>query len=343
MLNNEKLQLVAVDDGYAQTKLYSIDKDGKPLKKVLRSSVRNGRFGVGSISGGGFIGLYETEEGPFTVSEDVEGENTQFDTFHTSTVNRVLVNHALIEANFGGQEIDLITGLPVSDYFVNGSKDDSKIAQKKSNLLKTVNSGSSDILMPVIKNVEVGCQAVAAWVDFAMNDKFELRDDIDGAIAIVDIGGRTTDIATVINGEKVDHQRSGTDNTGVLDVYNAITHAIGTKFNIRDKFPLSDIDAAVRSENKTFKLWGKNQDVSEIIDTVLAEHESKLSRIIERIIGSGASIDKVVFVGGGSALFSNLIEKFPHNGETVKDPEFANARGLYKYSIYQKQSQENEE
>ena len=123
MLNNEKLQLVAVDDGYAQTKLYSIDKDGKPLKKVLRSSVRNGRFGVGSISGGGFIGLYETEEGPFTVSEDVEGENTQFDTFHTSTVNRVLVNHALIEANFGGQEIDLITGLPVSDYFVNGSKD----------------------------------------------------------------------------------------------------------------------------------------------------------------------------------------------------------------------------
>lgn len=332
---NPALPLVAVDDGYAQTKLYSVTEEGRSIKRVLRSSVRGGRYGVGSISGDGFIGLYETEDGPYTVSEKIEGENTQFDNFHTSTVNRVLVNHALIEAGYGGKEIELITGLPVADYFINGARDSKKIDLKQSNLLKSVKPATEGAQVPLIREVTVGCQAVAAWVDFAMNDDLDLRDDIDGAVAIVDIGGRTTDIATVINGESVDHARSATDNTGVLDVYNAVTDALRSKFNIRDKFPIADVDAAIRSKDKTFRLWGKPQDVSDIIEEVIAEHESKVARTIERTIGSGASINKVVFVGGGSALFTNLVAKFPHNGETVDDPEYANARGLWKYARYQ--------
>jgi plasmid segregation protein ParM len=335
MSNENAFQLVAVDDGYARTKLYTVDADGKAVKHALRSSVRTGRYGVGSITGDGFIGLYDTEDGPFTVSEKIEGENTQFDGFHVSTVNRVLVNHTIIDAGFGGRDVDLITGLPVADYFVNGARDVRKIEMKRDNLLKPVTAGTDGVLMPSIKNVTVGCQAVAAWVDFAMDDDLNLRDDIDGAIAIVDIGGRTTDIATVINGESVDHARSGTDNTGVLDVYNAVMHAVVGKFNIRDKLPVAAIDQAIRSDDRSIRLWGKKHDISEIIESALAEHESKLARIIDRIIGDGASINKVVFVGGGSALFTKLKDLFPHNGETVDDPEFANARGLHKYARYQ--------
>lgn len=334
MTDLNDIQLVAVDDGYAQTKLFTIGPDGSTVKKVIRSSVRAGRYGVGSIDGSGFIGLYDTEDGPFTVSDKIEGENTQFDAFHTSTVNRVLVNHALIEAGLGGREIKLITGLPVRDFFVDGTRDAEKIALKQANLMKPVRPGADHIMMASIHDVTVGCQAVAAWVDFAMNDDLEIRDDIDGAVAIVDIGGRTTDIATVINGESVDHRRSATDNTGVLDVYAALVNGIHTRFKIRDNFPIADMDSALRNPAKTFRLWGKDHDISDIIDTVLAEHESKLARIIDRVIGTGASINKVVFVGGGSALFPNLTKAFPHNGEMVEDPEFANARGLHKYARY---------
>lgn len=331
--NENKTLLVAIDDGYAQTKLYGEAEDGSVIRFNMRSSVRPGRYGLGSISGVGSVGLYDTaEDGPFTVSEDVEAEDTKFDGFHVSPMNRVLVNHALVGGGYAGKDVSIITGLPVADFFLNGFKDDDKVAAKRANLLKKVNLTSGEETTASILDVRVGCQAVAAWVDFALDDNLAEREGIDGAVAIVDIGGRTTDVATVIGGQSVDHARSGTANIGVLDVYRAVEAAIGAKFKIRDRFPTKQIDDAVR--HGKIRLWGKDQDVKEIVDEVVKEHESKIAREIERRIGSGAAMSAVVFVGGGSALFDRIPSLFP-NGKMAADPEYANARGLFKYARYQ--------
>lgn len=330
-----RIPLFAIDDGYAQVKGYGEDDNGQIVKSRMRSSVRPGRYGLGAISGHGAVGLYDTEEGPFTVSEDVEAENTQFDGFHLSTMNRVLVNHALVSAGYGGREVEIVTGLPVADFFLNGFKDEEKVAAKQANLLKSVTLTSGDEKTARITKVSVGCQAVAAWVDYALDDELNERVDIEGPVAIVDIGGRTTDVATVINGQSVDHARSGTANIGVLDVYKAVEAVIGGKFKIRDKFPLNTIDAAVRTGK--IRLWNKDNDVSDLVNEVLREHESKITREVERRIGSGAAMNAVVFVGGGSALFKSIAGQYP-NGVTLDDPEFANARGLYKYAKYQQKA-----
>lgn len=333
---NIKPLLVAIDDGYAQTKVYGERPDGTIGKYHMRSSVRPGRYGVGSISGDGFVGLYETEEGPFTASEDVEAESTQFDNFHTSTMNRVLVNHGLVGAGYGGLAVDIITGLPVADFFgPDGAKDEAKIALKKANLQKPVQLASGGDKVALLKNITVGCQAVAAYIDYALDDDLNEVQDVDGAVAIVDIGGRTTDIATVIGGSRIDHARSGTANIGVLDVYKAVKQGIWTELKIRDDFPINVIDKAVRTGS--IKLWGKQQDVSKIVTDVVAEYEAKLAREIERRISTGAAMNAVVFVGGGSALFKGISKTF-QNGYMSDDPEFANARGLYKYVRYQNQA-----
>lgn len=330
-MSDSKL-LVAIDDGYAQTKLFGDGPDGKPVKFVMRSSCRPGRYGLGAISGTGAVGSYETVEGDqFTVSEDIEAEDTKFDGFHTSTMNRVLVNHALVGAGYGGKDVNLITGLPVADFFVDDEKDVEKIATKQENLRKGVKLTSSSNPMPNIVNVRVGCQAVAAWVDYVLDDDMRERHDTSGAIAIVDVGGRTTDIAVVIGGQAVDHSRSGTENIGVLDVYGALAKAVRTKFKTRDKFPLAQMDEAVRSG--AVKLWGQQHDVTDLVKSVISEHEGKIVREVERRLGSGSTLAAIVFVGGGSALFKSIAQRFP-NGVMADDPEFANARGLYKYARY---------
>lgn len=328
-----KHTLVAVDDGYAQTKLYSVDDNGKPVRFCMRSSVRPGRYGLGSISGEGNIGLYETDEdGAFTVSEAIEAENTMFDGFHVSTMNRVLVNHALVAGGYAGEDVSLMTGLPVADFFINGFKDEAKIAEKRANLLKEVRLTSGDKRTAHIRDVRVGCQAVAAWVDYALDDDLNLREEMEGVVAIVDIGGRTTDIATVIDGQQVDHARSGTANIGVLSVYEALQNTICSNFKVRDRFPVNQLDAAVRT--KKIKLWGSEEDVSDAVADVVKEQQSKIVREIERRIGSGASMSAVVFVGGGSALFSDIANSL-RNGRMAEDPEYANARGLFKFAKYQ--------
>lgn len=329
--------LVAIDDGYAQTKVYGQAPDGTIKKFHMRSSVRPGRYGVGSISGGGNIGLYETEEGPFTASEDVEAENTQFDNFHVSTMNRVLVNHSLVSAGYGGLLVDAITGLPVADYFeLDGTIDQEKIALKQANLKKEIRIAGGGGKVAILNNISVGCQAVAAYIDYALDDDLNEIRDMDGAIAIVDIGGRTTDVATIIDGVRIDHARSGTANIGVLDVYKAVKQGIWSQEQIRDELPLNVIDKAVRTG--FIKLWGDQRDVTEIVKAVTTEYQSKLAREIERQIGKAAAMNAVVFVGGGSALFTEISEEF-RNGHMADDPEFANARGLYKNALRERQGE----
>lgn len=319
---------VAVDDGYAQTKLVGeCPKTGEMQKHTLRSSIRTGRSSLGGFGGGG-IGLYSTEEGEyFTVSEEIESENTQFDGFHVSAMNRVLVNHSLINAGYGGCNIRLVTGLPVADYYMDDERDGEHIEAKKENLKKAVTASSGEP-MPVIGEVRIGCQAVAAWFDYVLDDNLKQVNDSKGRVAIVDIGGRTTDIAVVIGGAAIDHASSGTANIGVLDVYKTFHKELRKFFGIKTEFPLEQIDIAVRTGK--MKLWNKEQDVSEIVEGVVREHESQIAREVERRIGSAANLAAVVFVGGGSALFRSIAGRFP-NGHMPDDPEFSNAKGLYKY------------
>ncbi len=332
IMSSEALRIVAIDDGYAQTKLVG-DKDGGGVTLFkMRSSVRPGRYGLGTLGGTGGIGTYETEEGDqFTVSEDIEAENTQFDGFHTSTMNRVLVHHALLKGGFGGQPVLLVTGLPVSDYFFDDERDEKKIAAKTKNLMRGVTSTSGDGPTADVRKVKVGCQAVAAYMDYMLDDDLKEREDPTASIAVVDIGGRTTDVAVVVKGSGIDHARSGTENVGVLDVYNALSKVIRQEFGTRDKFPLEMMDAAVRT--KKIELWGKRHDVSALVNAVIQEQEGKIAREVERRIGSAANLRSVVFVGGGGALYKDIAKRFP-NGVMAENPEFSNARGLYKYIKY---------
>lgn len=323
--------LVAIDDGYAQIKVYGDNPaGGAPVRQVFRTSVRSGRYGLSTLEGES-KGAYHTEEGEdFTVSDQVAGENTQFDGFHTSSMNRALVHHGLSVAGYDGLEVELTTGLPVADYFLGEGTDDAKIEAKRKNLLAGISrAGRKDIPMPVVKGVDVGCQAVAAWFDYVFDDNMERRADPSQSIAIIDIGGRTTDVAVVVGGSQIDHAQSGTQNTGVLDVYKSLRDLVRKEFDIKDEIPLATLDRAVRTG--TIRLWGDEQPIEALVAKALADIEGRIGREVQRRIGSAASLGAVVVVGGGGALFQNVAKTF-RNGALVEDPEFANARGLWKVS-----------
>lgn len=323
--------LVAVDDGYAQTKLYGRTPGGGIARAMIRSSARPGRYALMRLDGEGGIGSYQTEEGEdYTVSEDIEGENTQFDGFHTSGMNRVLVHHALRSAGYGGRSVDLWAGLPVADFFSGGRKNARKIEAKQQNLARGVRNASGPDPVARIARVRVGCQALSAFVDHFLDDDLRERDVAVEKVAVVDIGGRTTDVALVLDGASFDPRHSGTENVGVLDVYRALSDLVRARFGTRDEYPLSLLDRAVRTGR--IKLWGKQHEVADLVEEAVREQQTKVAREVERRLGSASDVDTVLFVGGGSALFTGIAELFP-NGVIPPDPEFANARGLYKYAL----------
>ena len=329
--SDRKVYLVATDDGYAQVKLVGQNPNGVGLVKMLvRSSVRPGRYGMSTLSGARAMGSYSTEEGEdYTVSDDVEGESTMFDGFHVSPLNRVLVNHALVAGGYGGHQVGLVAGLPVGDFFIDGALDQDKIVAKTRNLSKAITSASGAPMADIVQ-VKIGCQAIAAFVDYLLDDDLVARDVATKRVAVVDIGGRTTDIAVIMNRDSLDASKSGTSNIGVLDVYEMVARGIRAKFKTRDKYTLSDMDRAVRSGS--FPMWGEPHDVSDLVAEAVREQETKIEREVSRRIGAASNVDVVLFVGGGAALFTRVSEPF-RNGKVAPDPEFANARGLLKYMM----------
>lgn len=330
-MSDNRTLLVAVDDGYAQVKLYGDAPSGKGVHDfVMRSAIAVGRRGLGNIDGSESIDAWKTAEGnDFSVSEAVETENTQVDSFHFSEMNRVLINQGLYRGGYGGRKVALLAGLPVANYFDHGARNEDAIRRKTENLMRGVTLSSSQDPIAEISDVRIGCQAVAAYIDWMLDDKLEQVQEADSRVAIVDIGGRTTDIATVIGGNQIDHDRSGTANLGVLDVYKAVERGINSKFKTADKFPLTYLDAVVRSGKG--KLFGKLEDMGEIVATALAEKGAQIGLEVERKLQNAATLDAVVFVGGGSALFKDIAAKFPRNGVMAPDPEKSNARGMYKF------------
>lgn len=324
--------VVAVDDGYAQTKLWGDDGAGGIKSLALRSSVRSGHRSIVSFSGDNIGSSYLVEEGEeFTVSPDIEGENTQFDGFHRSAMNRVINHHALVAAGYGGKNVHLITALPVGEFFIDGRKNNSAIDAKTTNIAMGIKNINKAIALANIVEVSVGCQALAAFVDYWLDDDLSEKEVPIERVAIVDIGGRTTDVVLVLYGESVDQRRSGTENIGALDVYSSLAAMIRENFKVRDVFPMKMMDEAVR--NRSIKLWGKNQDIADLVQKAIDEQRGRLTREIERRLGGAADIDRVVFVGGGSNLFQGISSMF-QNGTEVESPEFANARGLYKFTRY---------
>ena len=327
--------LVAVDDGYAQTKVYGVDPNdsSKRVRTVYRTSARPGRYMLANISGDSMVSCYRAEEGDeFTVSDEIVTESTVFDGFHESTMNRVITRHGLALAGYGGSHVDLTVGLPVADYFEpDGNRNKGKISRKIANMLKGVERISPGAPLAVIDSVDIGCQAFAALFDYALDDDLKPRAGIDirGKIAVVDIGGRTTDIAVVMGGSQIDHVASGTKNLGVLDVYKLLESAIQKKFGTRDSIPYKDLDATVRTG--VIHLWGQENDVKDLVVGAVREIENQVGREIERRLGSAAMMNAVVFVGGGAALFNGVAHKL-RNGVMLDDPEFANARGLWKFA-----------
>ncbi len=328
--------LVAIDDGYAQIKLWGMRPDGTGTqRRLIRSSIKSGKHGlVGMGAGEGGIGAYKVEEGEtFTVSDHVDGETTQYDGFHTSPLNRVLITHALHEGGYGGRDVELMVGLPVKGYYkVSNDVDVAKIDAKKANLVKGVRRVSSDAPPARLAAIDVGCQAVSAWVDHMLDDDLKPKGEMKGNVAIVDVGGRTTDIAMIVNDSgrpTINMSQSTTVNVGVLDVYNAFIEGVQAKHEVEsDGFTLAMQDAAVRE--RSLMLFGSPTDVGDVVDDAIAQVEGKIQRIIEGKLRGGAALRSIVFVGGGSALLKRLAEPF-RNGHMAPDPEFANARGLYKY------------
>ena len=161
MTNATPIQYVGVDDGHYAIKI--VTEQGQTFS--IPSRAAHGRQIISLTSEDSSGAFYETEDGSvYTVSPYLEKYiSTRTADYPTSSTNRVLVHDALRHAGYGGKEVIIATGLPVSHYYLEDMINQRLIDGKKANLMKPL-SCSSGPLAKIVQNI-VTTEAIAAYFD----------------------------------------------------------------------------------------------------------------------------------------------------------------------------------
>lgn len=330
-----KLQFVGVDDGYAETKI--VLPSGKRFR--MPSQARAGESQQISLQSGRESSVYgyRTPEGPFIAGALEEADPTAFDGYPTSVLNRVVVAHALRMAGVAGtDQVAIATGLPVRRYYRRNVPNDALIKSKSDNLLLNDVVAEDGVPLARIVAHEVVAEGIAAWIDYVMQRDAEGRLEVNKPlekerIGIVDIGGRTTDIAVVTNWD-MDAARSSTLDVGMIAIRDTV------RGMLEDEYETALTDAQVISaiEHRKLRLWGNvvdvHKQVAEAEQTVVARIKAETLRCL----GNGADLDRVIFVGGTVMALGDKINGWFRHQEIGADPAFANARGLQKCAEFLK-------
>lgn len=312
---------VGVDDGFAAIKV--VYRNGHGLEQhQFPSRAMYGLDGATDMSGAS-VGGYSADGQDFTVgvaglTDPIE---TRFDDYSTSPLNRVLVHHALHASGLGGRACRVASGLPFTTFYNEPERRKSKTDSLHQQVTK---AGGAELAS--IGQQSVFPQGAIAWIDTAISDTGEVVAALDAPVAIVDIGGNTTDIAVMLDGQLIDRERSGTEELGVLHLADTLKQMIQQSLKV--KATDAAIDAALRT--RTLRLWGEDQDIGELVDNAVKAMSSRIAGAVSRRVGDGSDLEKILMVGGGAALMSEGLQTYPHLS-VVDHPAFANARGMWKY------------
>lgn len=354
MGNSQQGELVSVfcgvDDGHDTIKLAVAKifrQDGglhiEPSFLSMPSKVFRGVQSTGVV-GASAPGIYEVNGERFTVSDVISGEciDTRAGIYPTSSINRVLVTEALVRAGLGGMDLEIVTGLPISDYYSDAQVNTPLVEAKKANLLTAtapIQAFPTAIPMPNIAKHSVFAEGVAAVYHMAIRENGEDDEEfyqlLDTApVGVIDIGGKTIDMAVVSlsNGvPSVDMGRTTSLNYGMLKVMEEIRAALRRDFDAETISPRAMLRVLQTGE---LMLGGQMIDVRSSMQAGVDRAAPAVLDQVRAKWGKASDMARIAVVGGGAyTLFDCIKGIYPH-ATMPPTPEYANASGMLKLSMH---------
>lgn len=323
--------LIAIDDGYDQQNMafWTLENGELTIGEAkIKSRGKRGRHA--SSMNMQAKGLYSSEGTDYTVSDSLKYEDTRSDDYPKTTLNRVLVHAALNSIGVtGGAPVALVTGLPLKEYAPRmGELNERLFEAKRLNMLTPVYVGVNR--QPSARVCFHGTfpEAVAGIADYLIDNKGNLRDGmtIESVRMALDIGGKTTDMAVIINGQEVAAME--TYDLGVSNIRERLTALVEDRLDLR----LDPILVDQALNERVVEAFDIRHDVADLWETAVTEVFSDIFAQAEKMRRSFPSIKEIVCFGGGAALAEDVIRnKFP-KVSMVANPDGANARGYLKFA-----------
>lgn len=201
----------------------------------------------------------------------------------------------------------VVCGLPLNQYKANKDNLKNLINQNKIKKIK-INGKMREI---IINEFEVYPEGVGAYYSISNNE---------ADVIIVDIGGRTTDIAYISNGKLL---KSSTVPVGTLNIYNQVLDKINGDFSLN--LDINFVDSIM--EKGYLKIDDHDVDLRFVTD-ILKKNFVLIKQELD--LKFPARTVNIILVGGGAKLFKKAFRNRYANCQIDSNFLYANAEGFKK-------------
>lgn len=338
---------IAVDNGYYDHKVaYWAGDTIQTLKYPV--VIGSGQEPMNSMDGQ-LVGMYESDDVRFVVDPSVSNKiSLRIDEYGSSRENRVLVNHGLFKAGVRpDQEVHLTTALPVRDFYnQDGSLNRPLIDAQKANMLAPVYRVTSVNGEPeriaTVKESRVLSEGVAAVIDYLVQDATGSYRKMRAPIAVLDFGGSTFDIVTVMPNMVLRQSSSGTLIRGTYDIRKNFKPLLaqflreqGVKIKVAPDWMVTEAfeTGMVEIADNRAPNGMRTIDVKGLIDEAAGPIVNEVKRFAQETLPNMAEYEAILLVGGGGLLCERLFDDWKDEYNLSVRDEFANARGMLKIDL----------
>ena len=185
-----------------------------------------------------------------------------------------------------------------------------------------------------LERIEVVPQPVGTFWSEVLDARGQVRMDhplLQGRVGIIDVGFRTSDFATVIDGE-YSPAFSRTVPLGISFGYDDVAQRLATEYGLeREQYAL---DEAVISGQ--VNVSGRTVDIADLRDQIFGDIATKL--LVEaRSIWQIQEYDHILLTGGGGRVVERYLRPEIPQAQLANEPVTANARGYYAWAYYNSQ------
>lgn len=208
--------------------------------------------------------------------------------------------------------IRVVLGLPINQYRSNKNKMLEIIAENK--ILNFKLNGLDRCIC--IEEASIFPEGVATYYSLDIEKRKAL---VDQDLIILDIGGRTTDIALLKAGKKRSVAKSTSLDVGMINIYNDMINEINSLYTLG--LNIEDAEGILKNG---LEVDGEKQDTSFIKNIVKNNIEKVFKEL--NISYPVRTSPLIVTGGGGKSFFKSLKKRYP-TAQLVEDNLFSNAIG----------------
>ncbi len=221
-------------------------------------------------------------------------------------------------------ELRIVTGLPVAFYSDRAAVRDrlltSHRVQRENRHAQTLH----------ITDCRVIPQPFGALLAVTLDDQGRIVDEklALGAVGVVDVGGKTTNILSVNKLSEISHETASVS-VGAWDAVRAIRNWLDEHCPDLDLRDHQIMEAIIRRQ---VRYYGEEVDLIGPVTAVLEPLAEQVVAEATQLWGGGASLDAVLVSGGGALLLGPFIQHHFRHASVVAEPVFANALGYWRFA-----------